>query len=142
LAFYHDLISKEAPDNKAAKLKQLPKTEIPDRTNPRTTKGGKAGKGSTYNDRYQPYVKGRWNDSSGWRPSSWNTRSYQANSWNRDGQQASSGRTDTTNRDSPGLRGTLSTLGYPTYGIGPCKDAQLCFVAISAFCFPFSQVWK
>jgi len=90
LAFYHDLISKEAPDTKAAKLKQLPKTELPDRVNLRSTKGGKAGKGSTYNDRYQPYVKGRWNDSNGWRPSSWNTRSYQTNSGNRDGQQASS----------------------------------------------------
>ena len=90
LAFYHDLISKEAPDTKTAKLKQLPKTELPDRVNPRSTKGGKAGKGSTYNDRYQPYVKGRWNDSNGWRPSSWNARSYQTNSWNRDGQQASS----------------------------------------------------
>lgn len=90
LAFYHDLISKEAPDNKAPKLRFNPKTDINDKANPRSTKGGKAGKGSTYNDRYQPYVKSRWNDSNGWRPSSWNTRSYQANSWNRDGQQAPS----------------------------------------------------
>lgn len=88
LAFYHDLISKEVNDKN--KLKTNPKSEVSDRINPRPAKGGKAGKGSTYNDRYQPYSKNRWNDSSGWRPSSWTQRGYQNQQWTQDGQQAPS----------------------------------------------------
>ena len=52
------------------------------------------------------------------------------------------GKTDITNRDSPGLRGKLSTLGYPTYGIVPFKDAQLCFVVINASFSLSFRAWR
>ena len=90
LAFYHDLISKEVTDPKIAKVKATVKPDVADKAYLRNTKGGKAGKGSSQFDRYQPYNKSRWNDSSGWRPQSWNPRGYQNLPWNRDGQQASS----------------------------------------------------
>ena len=88
LAFYHDMISKEAVDPKVLKAKQAVKAELADKFTPRNTKGGKAGKGSYGSDRYQPYNRQRWNDYSGWKPSSWNQRGYQSQPWHRDGQQA------------------------------------------------------
>ena len=90
LAFYHDLISKEVTDPKFSKVKLTTKPEVNDKPQLRNTKGGKAGKGSSQSDRYQPYNRTRWNDSHGWRPQSWNPRGYQHQQWNRDGQQASS----------------------------------------------------
>ncbi len=90
LAFYHDQISKELPELKNPKIKQPPKNDLVDKKSLRLAKGGKAGKGSTYTDRCQPYHRSRWNDSYSWRPQSWQTRGYQQNSWARDGQQASS----------------------------------------------------
>ena len=87
LAFYHDLISKESNENKIPKKNPL-KSDVPDKFNARPSKGGKAGKGSTQGDRYQPYSKTRWSDSPGWRPQQWNQRGYQNQHWSRDGQQA------------------------------------------------------
>ena len=89
LAFYHDLISKESNENKIPKKNPL-MSDVPDKFNARPSKGGKAGKGSTQGDRYQPYSKTRWSDSPGWRPQQWNQRGYQNQQWSRDGQQASS----------------------------------------------------
>ena len=90
LAFYHDQISKDVVDPKNPKVRPIPKSDVTDKGPPRPAKGGKAGKGSAYSDRYQPYHRPRWNDNPTWRPQSWHPRGYQQNSWYKDGQQASS----------------------------------------------------
>ena len=138
LAFYHDLISKESNENKIPKKNPL-KSDVPDKFNARPSKGGKAGKGSTIS--LTPRLGGQ------------TLRVGDRNNGTKEGTRTNIGAemdsrlhlgkvVPGTNRDSPGLRGIPSTLGYPTYGIVPCKDARLCFVVISAFCFLSFLVWR
>lgn len=79
LAFYHDYMAKDPPVDKTKVPKIVKQTEAPDRGPVRNIKGGKSGKGSQPNDRYQPYPRSRWSDSSHWRQGG-----QHWNSWRRD----------------------------------------------------------
>lgn len=91
-AFYHDYISKDPPVDKS-KINKVKTTEVVERPLGKGSKGGKVGKGSQHqSDRWQPYPRPRWQESSSWRSptNSWQSRSQQSNQWHRDYQQQQS----------------------------------------------------
>ena len=92
VAFYHDYILKDPPADKLKTIKPPKLPDTPDKGPLRNGKGGKAGKGSQYQDRIHPYQRTRWQDSSPWRSSNnqWQQRSYQQSGWHREQQPSQS----------------------------------------------------
>ena len=89
LAFYHDYMSKEPLVDKTKLNKTVKPPEVPDRGPIKTSKGdkgGKAGKGSQFSDRWQPYSRYRWQEQNQWRPygSQWQNRGQQPHYWRGD----------------------------------------------------------
>ena len=99
VAFYHDYMGKDPPADKTKPPKPTKQPEIPDRGPVRVAKGGKAGKGAYDSDRWQPYPRPRWQDSTRWKGghSQWHNRPYQQ-SWRGDYYASSSSWTERPNK--------------------------------------------